>query len=682
MSDSSNSSNLRMRERVLSFLPNDIEDDLEHVDRRWRIRNSKSFGPILPEYANIIDRKILFEDKKKEEDFIFVNARYEAEDAAKKAPLEFNKDLTFSEFSAEHYFVIEEIQKDQIVFNYEEEAICSYGGLHWTNLEGLLFVIFEGFSTKSQEFLDLSELFRHDKSIPIPWHSVHADIIRSGFKTFLESLFKDPHRFIIRYLVLHQDEIVHRDGMKYLVPGIEDIMNLEMLSEINQMLYERIQATPLMDEVMCVSDIPPVRDNIRMPPDRPSLQQSKDKVIDFGAITGGGILCYKVVYDYTSDKIRMNPSDQPYVDAAYYDPPITRGVKKTEQPFRFVLANAKIDMNDLDGDTVNMRKVVTADQLTAALDWAVKNGKPLPKLGTEFYIHLGDGVSERMAASKILMCAYARKRSDSEFIIPFPDYSYQVFALNTRFHIRESHSMTWNHIRDHIVKTSREILPKDLKDRDRTIFFRGNEFDFIGIRKSMFYLQKSNINFRGKTIIEKGDMKIEIPKLTEGASLTPMGIPDMAKNAILPDLPGYGMWSTRLKFVCLTRSYVPRVMFLDKNWDKADERWTEPDPKGDLWETFTDSYLPIEFTHTIIGPFYRGYFTKEDCKGKESFAKNNQSKLQIMEKIGIIQKDITKPKYQKKVDEIYERVVSLNQDHINEYIYELIMKQARYYGFM
>lgn len=674
---------MSIRDRILSFIPKDIEDDLSHVDRRWKIKTHKSFPKIRPEYSVIVNPDILYEDQLKSDNYIYVKSRYEAMYAMKSIPSSFNKDLILSRFPIEYMFVFEEIRKNKIIYYYEEPVICSYGGLHWTNLPGLIFVLFEGFSPKSEDFTEIAKIFKDDRNIPIPWKEVHTDRIKQGFKTFLDSISKDPHRYLIRYLVTYREEILRRDGIKFLVPGIEEIMTPQALMDINEMLNERLQIIENSAEynVSFESYLPPkVRDNIKLPEDRFSINQEENEVIDLGLSTGEGILCYKVVYDSVTDSSRMSPNTQPYVNSAYYDPPITRGVKNLDQPFRFVLANSDIDMDDLDGDTQNMRKVVIGDQLTAMLDWAAKNGKTLPELGTEFYIHIGDSVTENISQSRMPMAAYSRKKRDSSFIMPFPDYSYQVFSINTRFHIRESTSMTWNYIRDYIIGKSKEILPDKLKDRDPTIFFRGNEFDYIGIRKSLYHLQRNDIKYGNNVILKKGDLKIEIPKLSDG-DLKPMDVSEMGKYAILLDLPGYGMWSTRLKLVCLTGSYVPRIMFLERTWNKEKKIWEESNPKEDLWETFTDSYLPTDFTHTIIGNYFKGTFSKDSEQAKEIFSKNNQNKLKVLEKVSIIKNHIREPKYQNKADQIFKRVSSLTEDHINEYIYEIVMKQSRYYGF-
>lgn len=656
-------------------------DSLDPIDRRWKLKTHCAFFPVFPEYISKSDKRILDEDQEKEDSCIFIKHHYVPEFASKPIESEFCGSFSMDLFPPEYTFVMEESQHGRVIFNYEEEFMVQYAGRHWNNLPGLLYTMLHNYPTTSELFSELADKYKAktEDSEAIPWYDLpkevsetlsDKDLTVNIFQKFFKNLVRDPRRYIVRYHVFHQEDISRKGGLNHIYPPVAKILTPEILSEVNDIIYGILSETPLLDHITDDTQIPKVTPNVILPDGRPS--EKSDSVVDRFARIGGGICCYKVVNDTISDESRMMPMEQPYKDSARYDPPILRGVSHRDQPYMYQLVNSDIDMDDLDSDTTNMRKIVVGDMLTRTLDWAAKNGLPLPPYGSEFYIHLGDAISEGMANANLMMAAYSRRRRHSKYIHPIPDYSYQIFSTATRFHIRASTAMTWNHIRDYILQRS----PKTpVKSRKCCVFFRGNEFSHSGIRKDLYYIQDK--------IKPKGKFQIEIPKLSAGKELPPMAVPDMGKFQVLLDLPGWGMWSNRLKFIALTGSYVLRIIFLEHIWDNKTKSWIMADPVEDIWETFTDSFLPVEFTHTIIGQHYKHQFSRDNPMSKETFQLNQRSKSEV---IRLIQESSDaasrEDSYQKRVDKIKSRVAALTEDHILDYIYNMIMRQCYYYGFV
>lgn len=662
---------------ILNFLPKNFEDSRTPVDRRWDLKHFRGFFPIDPRFDIYNDPRVDREDQIKRSIFIYIDLKYRLLNAEEETPQFFIGDLNFNTHESEYIFELKEIQDKKEIYTYEEEFIIVYAGYHWNNLSGLLYVLTTREKPTSDAFKELAERFRTCKTEEIPWsNETSEEDLLYGINALMKMFHKDPCKFISRYLKKYLEEILRRGGMGFLIPEWVDTFDSDLIEKCNEELKSMVNEMP-----QCETPIvpPAVRDNVILPPDRPSLKADQKLVIDPFRSLGGGILCYKMIPDDISDKSRKTPQHTPYDNSAIYDPPITRGVTKDQQPYRFALANADIDMDDLNGDTSNMRKIVTADTLTATLDWAAKNDRELPPLGTEFYIHIGDAATESYVVNRSLIAVYSRQRMHSNFLIPFPDYSYQVFSPNSRYHIRDSTSMTWDHTRDWVLQG---VESSTIKDKKSGIFFIGNEFSYSGIRKSLHRFQDMDVK-RGRDLIMKsGTMTIQIPKLDVGKEIKPISIAKMGDWKILLDLPGYGMWSNRLKFISLTGSMVVRIMFEEYFWDKKSKTWKVPDPNGgSLWETFTDSFLPIEFTHTIIGKNYRNidYKDPESLKGEHY---NRAETLKIIQKLNNIHRDISKPFFQKKADDLRVRTSTLTQDHIYEYIYELIMMQAKYYGFI
>lgn len=665
---------VHMKVDVNSFIQ-PYEDSLTPKERRWKLYQSKQFRSIFEEYDRFTDRNIYAEDKEFFDNIIYIHKAYIPEGAAIALDIENISDSTLDSFGPEYTFLYEEKRGSEIIFNHTEKFKTIYAGRHWNNLTGLLYSTLHRYAFTSKEFETLFIENSDSSKTLFDWYTVRETLASKEetlkiFKTYFNTIFKDLHSHYVRYILSQKDDIMRHEGIIYLIPALKDILSDELIYEINSIFTETISELELKDEIKEESDIPSVKLNINLPPGRPSLEYP-ELVLNAKTSTTHNVLSYKVIYDDTPDAIRMNPSEQIYEGSAFYDPPITRGVTKSDQPYRYVLANNVI-YDDVDGDTSNMRKLAQMDLLSRTLDWAFLNGHPLPPLGSEFYIHLSDETDGILADLELVIACFCRKRRYSKFLLPVPDFSYYNFS-NTRRHSTTKPVMTWDTTKVDISNNSPTI---PLKDRINKLYFKGALFSRYGLRQNMDKMQKYDIKNHGKVVIPRGDLLIDTYLLRTDIDKIQRPVSDMSNYKILLDIPGNAQWSTRLKFIALTGSYVVRIMLIEHKYDKKNNRWIYGDRLQDIWETFTDSYLPVTFVHTVFGEHFSG--------SSEDDILNNKARLKIYEKLGEIKRglELNPTTAQKKVDMIKARVSSIDENMIFSYIYKLIMIQCKYYGFM
>ena len=661
-----------------SFFDYNYSDDLLPVERRWKLRNSKSFFHLFPEFKNIGEEKILAEDSIADGERYILEKKYFSTMASEIISDDFNMSvLRDNQQKPEYFFVLNLRHNGKIIYSYEEPLKFFYAGFHWTNEEGFLYTLLKnkGKNSFDPDFKLDCRKYQHTKEEIVLEGKFVYDDVEKGLNVFFTAFYKDLRRWNVRYTITYLNDVRKHGGVSLLFPFFEKYFNHDDMLKISDLWEDKISQlglSPPADSLM------PVHSVLNFSPEVEKMINKDDEVVvDMNRNVGGGIHCFKMVYDDTPDYIRMNPHPSPYKDGAIYDPPLRRGVTKIQQPYRFLIANSVIDMEDLNGDTPNMRKIVTQDTLTRALDLAASRGFPLPPLGTEFYLHLGDSAPQGAIDLKQPIAVYARLNRHKEFLFPFPDYSYQIFSISTRFHIRASSSMTFDAVKNYINESPTTT------DKEDKIFFRGNDFSHSKIRKFLYQIQEKDFLGKRKNeiLIPKGVLKIDIPKFSEGKELPPITIPEMGKYKFLLDLPGYGMWSTRLKFIALTKSHIARIIFLEKTYDKVKKEWKSVDVDNDLWETFTDSFLPISKTHTIISDYYS---PGSGVDGKEVEDLNYKSRLEVVRQIGQLRQDILKnpKKYEIKAEEIYKTVMDVSDDDVSQYVYQMIMVMGGYYGFV
>lgn len=664
---------------TLRLLPSNLKDKLSFEERQKAVKLYHGCSTNLPEFRSDIDKSVADIRDDIFNEYVKTDVKYEFLAANEEFSMEFLPNMTLHNFPSEYVFMIEEIHRSKVIYRKAIPFMLNYGGVLWDDLLGFMYVLFHQHAPSTKEFLELSKKYSaHSDPSLKQWSKFSgesADDIMVSVNTFLKYLFKDPSKHYVRYMTHHSQEIIKRGGIRFLSPILVEFFNTispELTENVNEkfisLLKDQEETPRLVNPIN-------VEANIRFPEDRPSVTMNVG--VEKPAVMRefiSGILTYKVVPDHTSYDSRFGAEEQPYTDSARYDPPITRGVSYADQPHRYVLANSKIDYDDLDGDTMNMRKIVTADMLTKTLDWAAKNNLPAPPVGSEIYLQMGDDAKEDM--KDLFIGVYSRKRRFKKRLVPFPDYSYQVFSINSRFHIRESTSMSWGDTKNYIIDT---LKTKKIKPSIKNMFFRGNDVCLSGIRKDLWYIQDKYI--KAKPPLPAKTLKIEIPKLDAGKEGPPMSIPEMGKYKVLLDLPGYGMWSTRLKFICLTDSHVVRILYYTHTWNPDSNKWDMADKDLDVWETFVDSFLPVEFTHTIYGDRY-SYVGLKTPELRESAKKLNiKTKNEMIARLSKLYANIDSAANVAKTNAIKTRARSLTDDHIMEFMYSFIMMQSKYYGF-
>jgi hypothetical protein len=466
-----------------------------------------------------------------------------------------------------------------------------------------------------------------------------------------------------------KSSIIHSGGLRFISEEIFNAVNANSTccDIVEEIFLSKLDG--LSSDIIILENPIAVNHNIRLPLDRPSVEHNaKLPPLVVAKDWNDSIYIFKVIEDSISDEMRLTPQEVPYVDSALYNPPITRGVTNDQQPFRFVYANGIINPEKCNGDTTSMRQKITQDFLTKALDWAAKNNLPLPYHGSEVYLHLDDEISEDL--TEFFMGAYSRRRRHANKIALFPEYSYQVFSTTSRFDTVGSYSSSWEDIKNLIL---RELKSNNIKPTIPKIFFRGNDASITGIRRDLWFAQKTNLR-----MLPPKTLQLVIPNL-DRSDPPIMQIYEMGRYKVLLDLPGIGMWSTRLKFICLTESHVLRIIHYKHHWDPVNLKWIPVDPNLDIYETFADTFLPVEETHTIIGDVYLRDGVKSPAIQEDRKKLNMKSKNRILDKIGEFYKTVDSAATKKKSERVRKIAMDLSDDDIMRYTYNFIMLQQEYY---
>lgn len=696
-------------------LPPGMSPDLA----RWTMLNKRT-APIFPEYSQIARPEVLAAEQEISQNYTYVSRRLHF----LSAELDISDVNLNTKADARAFFSVMTTRADEFEYidrrtrgaeTWDQERIplkFSYAGFHWRMPVSLLVALSNStillspeFRTVGQEIcqvqLSMSEIKKYSRVMP-------PDVFIKSFKVLITAMLKNPRSLYHRVLMTHRFSLFEKWGYSDLFEleyfaGI--LYPVEMKSEMNNLIRDILgeifikidlevktkeiraaadilagKAVPLNKKVPWWDDITTLRPNT----DLPLLGADE---IDLNQERGSEIVIYKVVRDEESDdKSRLEPNSIPYSSGVTYDPPITRGVTYEQQPFKVVVANSEVKVEETFGDTPAMRKTMTCDMITRALDWAARMNLPLPPEGTELFAHFADSTDTgKIIEIQLPLAVYCRRRR-YKFLVPFPEYSYGVFTIKSRFSILDSPVMTWDAIKDYIITSPEHDVP--LEQRDPTVFFKGAAFSHTFIREHMQKLSgkpifgfDKNVKTGGnksKIIIPAGKFLIDLPDSRGQVFTQPMTVPQMSKYRYLLDLPGYGMWSTRLKFIILTKSVVIRVLFIDVTYDPVSKQWSKPDP-GDIYETYFDCIAPFDIVPTIIG---ETYLASKYISTEITDKLNRESRNRIVANVGKIYESYNMN--MKKTKAVVERasgiIESLTNDKISEYIYKIVMKMGKMYG--
>ncbi len=686
-------------------LPEGFTPDLA----RWTILNRLTV-PLLPEFKSIANQELLIEEQKINQSHTFVSRRLHPLAAKLRV-----SEMTFDTVDKVNGFFSLNSRRDD-EFTYIDERTVngvsriveriplkfSFGGFHWRNPINLLIALSHEQSTRSPEFqsigTEISQRFLSEVEIKELCRPMTLDVFKKSFKSLFTAMMKNSnslyHRVVMEYQTSLFDEygygasfgINAYSGILY-PKGSDDAINNIIKDVIQE--YLSIQETTAkereikaaMGKTMPEKPVPWSKDFTTFRPNT-NLEPLGPDEIDLHPEYPSEIGVYKVVYDdglLSTDEVRLNPAVQPYNDGISYDPPLIRGVTIAQQPYKVVIANSKATIADATHDNHILRKLVSCDMMTRALDWAAANGLPLPPLGTEIFAHFADSTdAESLVKYQLPLLVYSRQRRH-KFLAPFPDYSYGAFTYQTRFSINVDTVATWDSVRDYILGSAESKIP--LNRRENAMFFRGAHYSHVGIRENLYALSGKRIADpeTKKTLIPSGGLIVDVPSV-RGVSfeIKPMSIPEMGHYRFLLDLPGYGMWSTRLKYICLTGSVVIRVMFVDIKYLPETKSWSHFD-EANIWETFIDTFMPFDTVETLIGENYSHH---KDVPVAVVNQLNRESRNRVITELGRIYQQYNKdlPKVSSITKRAIDTVAALTNDYISEYIYYLIMKMARMYG--
>lgn len=684
----------------------ELPKDMTPSFARWTMLNRMAV-PLLPEYATVASPKVLREEAEISKSYTYVSRRIHVVNPYTSEILD--SEYFESKSNAINFFSFNSEREDEFEYrdtrtrNGESTIVessrlnFSYGGFHWHNPINLLVVMSHTMSTHSEEFKDLamkiSQKHLSLEEIRRFAKMMDAESLEKALKCILIALMKNTESLYYKVMDQYRTDLFDEWGYVSLfdLEQYGDILfHKSSLPEVEKMLksivgnlfakidtaFKTKEHNKTLGKSLHSKPVPWNKDDSSMKPNT-YLSPLKDDEIDVHQDHGIEISIYKVVLDDdANDEERMNFSSNPYPGQIKYDPPLKRGVTKARQPYKVVIANAIATIDGVEHDNHILRKMVNCDLMTRALDWAALNNLPLPPLGSEIFAHTADSTNSSKileAELPLIVCSRERKY---KFLAPFPDYSFGVFTHRSRFDVKNEGVATWDAVKDYILTSPQAKLSFSQKSND--VFFRGANFSHVYIRENLKMASSYPVMENRKVLIPKGSLVIDVPP-TRGVlsyAQNPITIPQMGEHRFLLDLPGYGMWSTRLKLICLTGSVVIRVMFVDVEY--RDGEWEELD-YSKIWETYFDTFAPFDVVETIIGKHYvkNSYFPDMEV---EDF--NKEARRNVITEIGRIYQQYNRnPQQAMNVTKRTVEIVSyLTNDKISEYVYWIMMKMAEMYG--
>lgn len=212
--------------------------------------------------------------------------------------------------------------------------------------------------------------------------------------------------------------------------------------------------------------------------------------------------------------------------------------------------------------------------------------------------------------------------------------------------------------------TTKEIVLqfKNIDSKENTIFFRGADTTDLNhnLRRHIYDKLKTE-----KDTEFKKAMKYEF--LT---SNNYQSVKEVAKYKWLLNLPGRYPWSTRLKYLYLARSFIINV--------KVDTMGDTPSIEPN-YISFVDLFVPDKYMYNITMDYhYYERSSENEEKQQKYLQKNLKETDRVYDEIKKLY-HATKnemPKNNKNVLEANKIINSFTSDHVYEYYFEIIKKNA------
>lgn len=363
--------------------------------------------------------------------------------------------------------------------------------------------------------------------------------------------------------------------------------------------------------------------------------------LDYQKNLDGLIVRYIIDNDNKNDKEFVN------IDKTFYDMMYNNLVETKRKKGRKLEADNRAE--------------VILNIIRKSLKYAKNNNKPIPN--THLYIFISDhniwydpNKPETEIILKIPIMCLAKPNDQPNPI--FPETTFEHFSFESKFDYEKS--LSWQQSVEIINKHIKDYKDNKLK-RENSIFFRGA---YTG---SYSHNIRTNIFKDYEKQYEK-EKKSNIITLEHSGRNNYTPIYDWYKYKYQLNLPGHYPWSNRFKYILLLDSICINVNVNTINYDKNRSIIYKDAPYITFIDLFVDNTEYIEYIYNFEMIDSIPIHQIEKTKELYSFISNTVNKLN--------NDDSFYNEWYNKGQKIKDRLESLTDNAIYEYIYECIIKNS------
>lgn len=332
-------------------------------------------------------------------------------------------------------------------------------------------------------------------------------------------------------------------------------------------------------------------------------------------------------------------------------------------------------------DSEAFRAEIFARAFERVVGWARARGLPTPPVGANFFVWTYDLLLDEISDIPI---AAMVKASGNAAVSLLPDYTFFEFKGSIKNKTPSTVDLkSWDVVKRHFIKYEGVRKPLS-KKRDR-IFFRGGATtcdatlirEFLHISASPpLDVKLCSKNHMFCSVLNKYPDAIVTKFLNDGEVADVVDPVTFADNRAVLDLPGFGPWSTRLKFLLLTRSSIVRVAQQEVLVDSRGEE----DGRVVNWATFVDGALPRDLYHETVLRHYTRVYDDPTVRTPDLRDRNVAELRRTAANVRRMGRAVlADPRgEQKRVDAAYKFALTLTQDRIHQYMYRLMMFLASF----